>query len=111
MVLTTSMCICLNLEFGDSKVSVGDFVCRVIFHHWHCLVYWVQFLFIPGYTKRSVMNFFEAVVPGCNKQCRLLKICRRQSFGTYGRTVRVAVLQYTSTTSTITVGAYIVFTF
>ncbi|GFT13164.1 hypothetical protein NPIL_201071 [Nephila pilipes] len=91
------MCTCSNRELGGSNIPISLLVCRDTFACWHCKhvrARGVTSYLIDGHTYRSVTNFRDAVIPGCESACKLLKISRLKNSATNGRMRSVYTSQW-----------------
>ncbi|GFT31390.1 hypothetical protein NPIL_557421 [Nephila pilipes] len=82
------MRMCSNRELGVSNFPISLLVCRDTFACWHCKheqALKVAPCLIDGHTYRLATNFRDALIPGCESACKLLKISRLKNSGTNGQ--------------------------
>ena len=71
-------------------------VCLCTLESWHCRherVHWCISLLMLGQTYLEVMSRCVALMPGCDRECRLSKTRRRKLGGTYDLGVPVETSQ------------------
>ncbi|GFT42584.1 hypothetical protein NPIL_490751 [Nephila pilipes] len=94
------MCTCSKRELGSSNFPISLLVCRDTFARWHCKhvrAHRTTSCLIDGHTYRSATIFRDALTPGCESACRLLKISRLNVFGTNGRIRSIDTSQWSVT--------------